>query len=268
MTACWVARTLLALSLALATVIAQGASPPVAEVAFAPPARAVLPLDAPFVDDDGHAIRLRDVIGSRPAVVVPAYYGCSNLCGIVLRGVAASLRASKLQAARDVDVVAVSIDPLDTPATALAKKHDVVGSEHTGWHFLTGTPSSIARFADALGYHYSYDTTERQYAHAAGMVVVAPGGHIVRTLYGASFAPAELRDALHAARTVTPDESATRGEVGTWLLCFHYDPQTGRYSFVAMNAVRVVALAALLCLVGYMVHARRGGTVTRKRTLS
>jgi hypothetical protein len=39
----------------------------------------------------------------------------------------------------------------------------------------------------------------------------------------------------------------------TWLLCFHYDPKTGRYSFVAMNAVRAAGLLALIALAGYAI---------------
>ena len=250
-----------ALLIAAAAVLSAAASP-ADRVAFAPRERALLPSDARFVDEYGHALRLRDLLASRPAIVVPAYYGCSNLCGIVLHGVAASLSASGLRAGRDLDVVAVSIAPLEQPADALASKRSIAGAGD-GWHFLTGEASAVARFADALGYRYFYDQAERQYAHAAGIAIVAPGGRIVRVLYGVTFARADLLDALDAARdAAAPPSAATAAAARTWLLCFHYDPHTGRYSFAAISAVRAAALAALLAFIAYVVYT---GTRGRRR---
>jgi len=251
-----------ALLIAATTVLTAAAAPPPADrVAFAPRDGAALPVDARFVDEYGRALRLGDLVTSRPAIVVPAYYGCSNLCGIVLHGVAASLSASGLEAGRDLEVVAVSIAPLEQPADAFARKKTIAGAGD-GWHFLTGGKAAAARFADALGYRYFYDEAERQYAHAAGIAIVAPGGRIVRVLYGVSFPRAELVAALAAARdAAAPPFVAAGAEARTWLLCFHYDPHTGRYSFAALNAVRAVALAAALGLAGYVGYAGR-----RRRT--
>ncbi len=190
-------------------------------------------MDAHFVDEHKDAVRLGDLVASHPAIVVPAYFECSNLCGVVLRGVAASLAAAGLRPGRDVEVVAVSIAPLETPADALAKKKTIAGA-NDGWHFLTGDDADIGRFTDALGYRYAYVPGERQYAHASGIAIVSPGGRIARVLYGATFAPAELRDALASARGAAPPLAAPlEAEPRTWLMCFHYDPRTGRYSFVA-----------------------------------
>lgn len=244
------------------------ALPPVDQVGFAPAPGAVLPMNARFNDEHGRSVRLSDVVHDRAAIVVPAYYGCSNLCTIVLRGVAASLRASALRAGHDVDVVAVSIAPLETPALALAKKREVLGDDmrdaRNGWHFLTGNDAAIGRVTRALGYRYTYVAAEKQYAHASGIAIVAPDGRIARVLYGVAFPPAELRDALAAARSATAsnavavvDATASEGAVSKWLLCFHYDPKTGRYSFAAMNSVRAAGLLALAALVGYAVTAWR-----------
>lgn len=250
--------------------------PPVDQVGFAPAPGAVLPMSARFNDEHGRSVRLADVVHDRAAIVVPAYYGCSNLCTIVLRGVAASLRASALRAGHDVDVVAVSIAPLETPALALAKKRDVLGSgmrdATEGWHFLTGNDVAIGRVTRALGYRYTYVAAEKQYAHASGIAIVAPDGRIARVLYGVSFPPTELRSALASASSATAsdaaaviDATASEGGVSKWLLCFHYDPKTGRYSFAAMNSVRVAGLLALAALVGYAATAWRRERRTPRR---
>jgi len=231
-------------------------APPVERVAFAPPPGARLPLDARFVDEQGRSVRLGQLFESRPAIVVPAYYGCSNLCGVVLRGVAAGIAASGLRAGEDVDVVAVSIDPADTPVSALARKRALAPDADAAWHFLTAQAGDIDRFARALDYRYVYDPAERQFAHPAGIAIVAPGGRIARVLYGVAFPPADLRSAIAASRDDAADASDP-ALARTWLLCFHYDPRTGRYSFAAMNAVRAAGLLSLFGLGGYVAIARR-----------
>jgi protein SCO1/2 len=250
-----------ALLFALITIISSSAVatlPPVDRVGFAPRNGTLLPLDSRFVDENGRASALGEYFGTRPVIVVLGYYGCSNLCGLLLNGLAASLDAAGLRTGRDLDVVVASIAPLDTPDIALRRKRSVLGAapspgEVASWHFLTGDERSIDRLTAALGYRYAYDEAERQYAHAAGIVLVSAHGHISHALYGVSFPARALRDAVRAAassdvpdlveQTPSDDASAVK-----WLLCFHYDPHTGRYSFAAMNAARLAALGALVAL--------------------
>lgn len=248
----------LALSLRLAPAGAV-ALPPIDEIGFEPPPGATLPADARFLDEYGRRVRLGDYLGSHPALVVPAYYDCSKLCGVVLSGLAASLDIARLAAGRDVEIVVVSISPLDAPPGALTKKRDVLGKASgsaDGWHFLTGDEAAIGAVTGALGYRYRYEAGEKQYAHATGVAVVSPGGRVASVLYGVAFDRDALRRAIAAADAPQP-ALASASSVGTWLLCLHYDPLTGRYSFAAMSAVRAGALLTLLALAGYIVRTRR-----------
>jgi protein SCO1/2 len=238
------------LAWALFAAVAHAQAPPVDRVAFAPRAGTLLPRDARFVDERGHGVELGDYLDARAAIVVPAYFACSNLCGVVARGVVASLAASGLAAGRDVEVIVVSIDPSEQSADALAKKREVVGPETPGWHFLVGDASSVARFADALGYRYVYDEHERQYGHAAGIVITSIGGRVKDVMYGVAYPPDALRASVRGAA------SHAQSTTTEWMLCFHYDPATGRYSFAVMSAVRLVAVAALLALAVFMLRKR------------
>ena len=76
-----------------------------------------LPLDASVQRRDGRAVRLGDYFGKRPVVLALVYYNCPMLCTQVLNGLVSALRVVSLDAGRDFDVVAVSFDPRDTPAT-------------------------------------------------------------------------------------------------------------------------------------------------------
>jgi protein SCO1/2 len=239
----------LALACFLLAAAAHAQSPPVDRVAFSPPGGAALPRDAAFADEHGRRVLLGDYLDERPVIVVPAYFGCSNLCGLVARGLAFSLAASRLVAGRDVEVIVVSIDSRETSADALARKQEIVGPSAEGWHFLVGGESSVAALTRALGYRYVYDEHDRQYAHAAGIVLAAPDGTIRDTMYGVAYAPEALRAGVRGA---APPPVTT-----AWLLCFHYDPTSGRYTLAAMNAARLAAGAALIALAAFIVRSRQ-----------
>ena len=51
-----------------------------------------LPLDTPFRDETGRAVRLGDYFGRRPVVLVFAYYDCPMLCTQVINGLSSALK--------------------------------------------------------------------------------------------------------------------------------------------------------------------------------
>jgi len=213
-----------------------------------------LPTGVVLRDEQGDAITLGEALGERAAVVVLGYYGCSNLCSLVLQGVRGGLDAAGLHAGRDVDVVVISIAAQETPAMARAKRRDVLGNalaprEAAGWHFLTAGQRSIDAVTHALGYRYAWDDAAAQFAHPAGITIVDAQGRIHATLPGVSYAPADLRAQLSSAAS-----AGARTHV-PWLLCFALDPQTGRHTPAVLLAVRLVALAALCALLGYVALA-------------
>jgi protein SCO1/2 len=199
-----------------------------------------LPLDVTFHDETGRNVRLGDFFHDRPVVLALAYYDCPMLCTQVLNGMTGSLKTLSLDAGRDFDVVVVSIDPRDSYQMAAAKKDTYLRSygraqSSSGWHFLTGAETSIHPLADALGFHYAYDPDLQQYAHGAAIYVITPKGVVSRYLLGIDFAPRDLRLAL---------VEASNNRLGSvvdqvLLLCYHYDPSTGRYSAAILNSIRV-----------------------------
>jgi protein SCO1 len=249
-------RWAFALLAAVASGIASAATPPVDRVGFDPGIRTRLPLEAAFLDEDGRSVRLGDYFHGQPVIVVPGYYGCSNLCSVVLHGLAAALAMARLDASRDVEVVVVSIDPLDTPSLARTRKRTVLDRDPyaSGWHFLTGREGSIDAVMHTLGYRYAYDESAQQYAHAAGLAIATPEGTMARALYGVAFDPSELAAAVRDATVDKPGDASTAAR---WLLCFRDDPHTGRYGPVAMNAVRAAALCTLVVLGLFLVWLRK-----------
>jgi protein SCO1 len=219
-----------------------------------------LPLDALFLDEAGRPVRLGQYFGTRPVVLVLAYYNCPMLCTQVFGGLVSSLRVLSFDAGKDFDVVAVSFDPRDRPADAAAKKAPYVASygrpgAASGWHFLTGSTASIERLTGAVGFRYKYDDSLGQFAHASAITVATPGGRLSRYFYGIEYAPRDLRLAL---------VEASAGSIGTpvdqiLLYCFHYDPASGKYGAAIVNIVRLAGIATVLALAGSL------GMLSRRR---
>jgi len=61
-----------------------------------------LSLGLPFVDESGKAVRLDQYFHNKPVVIVPGYYGCPMLCGLVTNGLVEALQDIKATPGRDV----------------------------------------------------------------------------------------------------------------------------------------------------------------------
>lgn len=247
---------LLALLLATSALAENSATPPrlPGKVDIEQHLNAQLPLDTMFRDETGRVVRLREYAdGSKPILLVFMYYRCPMLCSMVMEGVTSTLTALKFDAGKEFDVVTISIDPRDTPRDAAAKKEKYVKrygrfEAARGWHFLTGPESAIRKITDAVGFHYAYDPQADQFAHGAALMVLTPGGRVSRYLYGFEYQPRDVRLAL---------VEASANKIGTatdaiLLLCYHYDPVTGKYSRGAMTFVRAGGLATVAGLAGFI----------------
>jgi protein SCO1/2 len=231
------------------------------QVGFDQELGARLPLAAHFRDESGRELPLGDYFGRRPVILAPVYYGCPLLCGQVLAGLTRSLKPLSLEAGRDFDVIAFSIDPDEGPAMALPRKtaylerYDRPRTE-SGWHFLTGKQASIEALAEKIGFRYTYNQETKLFTHAAGIVVVTPEGVVSRYFFGIDYPPKELQLELERARA---------GRLGSpigklLLLCYDYDAATGKYTLSILRLLRVLGTATAVSLAGFLfVMIRREG---------
>ena len=208
-----------------------------------------IPLDLPFVDEDGKDVTLGKYFGVRPVVLALVYYECPMLCTQVLNGVYSSMEALPFTTGKEFDLVVVSFDPADTPELARKKKaayferYRRPGSD-AGMHYLTGRQESITALTQAVGFKYVYDESIKQFAHPAAITVLSKGGQISQYIYGIEFAPRDLRLSLI---------DAGDGKVGTavdqiMLYCYHYDPTTGKYGVAIMALVRAGGILTVAIL--------------------
>jgi protein SCO1/2 len=227
---------------------------------------AQVPLDLMFRDETGKAVRLGDYFGGKPVILSLAYYECPMLCTLVLNGLASALKVLSFDIGKQFNVVTVSFNPTETPALAAAKKETYLkaygrAGAADGWHFLTGEAAAIERLTEAVGFHYQYDPERKQYAHAAGIMILTPQGKIARYFYGVEFPPRDLRLGL-----VEAADNRIGSPVDQLLLfCFHYDPATGKYGAVVMNSVRVAGALTLLAIATFWIIMWRRDAARHRR---
>jgi protein SCO1/2 len=236
---------------------------PIQAVGFDQNLGAQVPLDLAFRDEAGQPVRLGDFLGSKPVILLFAYYECPMLCTLVLNDLTETLQAMNFDVGDQFAVVTVSMDPRETPALAIAKKAAYLRAygrpgAAEGWHFLTGDEPEIKSLAETVGFRYAYDARLDQYAHPTGIMILTPQGQISRYFFGLDYPANDVRLGLI---------EASERKIGSpvdqfFLLCYAYDPATGRYSLAITKALRLAGAATALGLGGFVL-----GMLLRERRL-
>ena len=237
---------------------AQSALPPVLrQVGFDQRLNAQVPLDLTFNDEAGQSVQLGDYFGSKPVILVLAYFRCPMLCTQVLeRSGAGACSTCPFDVGKEFNVVTVSFDPRETPEMAAAKKKTYLerygrpGAE-AGWHFLTGergvdpAPDRGRRLSLHLR-RQERPVRPRQRHHDPD----AAAGRSRATSTTSAIRPATCGWAWWRRR---------HNRIGSpvdqvLLFCFHYDPAEGKYGAIVMNFVR---LGGVLTVLGHRDVSRR-----------
>ena len=224
-------------------------------------------LQTPFKDDRGRDITLGDVIHDRPVILLPIFYQCPGVCTNELDELTRSLRGFKKDnVGKSFDVVVLSIDHSETPNLAAKKKEmyvefyekytefaghkmdEVKGRQNTkdGWHFLTGTESSIKKLTDEIGFRFHRDPVNGNIVHPAALVVLTPHGKISRYFLTTEY-PQQIL--LASVQQAGLELVGVRDDRPFYLACVHVDPLTGQRSLNILNVVKTAGLLTLAVLV-------------------
>ena len=230
-----------------------------AALAFQPHPGARLPLNTTLVDETGQSVSLGTFFNKAPVILVLDYLRCTSLCGVTLRNlVAGTLDKLPFEPGRDYQLVAISIDPRDTPADAVTARAkyaallDHAGAER-GLHFLTAPEAAVREIAKAVGFPYRYDSLLDAYIHPAGFVIASPDGLISRYVEGLSMAPRDLVSALAGAEQDKSQDLLTR----LILLCHVQGAPLGRFTVPVLAAFAAANLAAGFVLIAHFAAIRR-----------
>ena len=219
-----------------------------------------IPADLYFRDDAGKRIDLKKAI-DKPTIIAPVYLSCMHACPMLLNGLADVLgKMELLKPGKDFQVMALSFDDKDTPAIAADKKRNYLKAigkpfPRDAWSFLTGDEASIRKFTDSIGFKFQRDAGG-MFSHPITLVVLAPGGKIVRYLEGFTFLPLEVTMAVN---------EAAQGRIGTTrqvlMYCFSYDPLKKSYVF---NILKVTGTVMVLFVGSFLVYLLKTSKKYRK----
>jgi protein SCO1/2 len=228
-----------------------------------------VPLDLAFKDETGREVRLADYFRDRPVILNLAYFRCPMLCDQVMNGLVQAMLDLPLEPGKDFRILTVSFDPRETPEMAAAKRQTYLqrygrpGAEE-GWHFLTGQEEAIKRLTAAVGFRYTYDPKNDQFAHASGIVVLTPAGKVSRYFYDIRYSPRDLRLGLVEASANRIGSAVDQ----VLLFCFHYDPREGKYGPAVLTFVRaggVLTIIGVGVFVAVLVRGPAAKATSRER---
>jgi protein SCO1/2 len=240
--------------------LAHEAKPGKADIALEEKLGVVIPADIVLKDENGKPVNLRDLI-DRPTIIAPVYLHCAHVCSRLLTGLAGALgKVDLLQPGKDYRVVALSFDEKEGPEVAREKKPNylaAIGKPYPAdaWPFLTGDNANIRKFTDAVGFKFQRDGED--FSHPVTLIVLAPGGKVVRYLEGVTFLPFQV--------TMSVNEAAA-GTVGTptgrvLAYCYSYDPQQKSYVF---NILKVVGTVMIVTLLSFFIYLMVTGKKERR----
>jgi protein SCO1/2 len=211
-------------------------------------------MHVPLREADGGIVQLADLTAGRPLILVLGYFRCPNLCGVVRASLLRALAASGLAAGRDYALIAMSIDPAESAADAAdARLHDLAAFSLPGKssfvHYVTASPQAIRDVASAAGFRDQPSPgAQREWIHPAGVVFATPEGTLSSYLLGVGYHPEAVRLAVERARAHVLAAAAAP----LLLLCFHFDPTTGRYSLEVLKLLRFGAILTVLVIGGVL----------------
>lgn len=209
-----------------------------------------------LADSAGHPQSLAALAQGQPLVLLLSWFDCPSLCPMLIDRLAEAVAALPPDF-QDFAVAVVSIAPDEGAREArgvrqrLAARSDV---SLANWFFLHGDKPAIDRLADSIGFRYAYDPKRDQYAHPAGLVIVAPGGRISHYLLGIQPQAPDLKLALL---------DASEGKLGSavdqlLLRCYRFNSDTGQYNLAVMRVLRVVGVVFVIVLaIGLLLLQRR-----------
>jgi protein SCO1/2 len=251
----WIALSLL---LALAPAMELGraagaAQPDAAQLAWTQHPGAQVPMQSVLRDASGRAVRLAQMVSGTPAILDLGYYRCPSLCGTVRADLLGALRQSGLRPDQYALLV-VSIDPAEAPPEAArAQAADLASlgmAAAPAWHYLTGDAAPVIR---AVGYHDLYRADLRQFLHPVGLVVLTPQGIVSSYLLGVGYTGGDLRAAVLRAQ----GGLVARAALPILLVCFHFDPLTGRYTLAVVKLLQLAGAITVLTLGGLVLLLHR-----------
>lgn len=211
-------------------------------------------LNLKLIDSTGISRSIGDlIVNEKPLILIPAYYKCPRLCGLLLGGVAQLVKDLELELGDDYRIATFSFNPTEGAEYAAEKKahYTAVLAESAksseGWEFFVGEASQSKALISQLGFGIMEEGNE--YAHSAAIFIIDKSGRISQFFTDIDFPAADVRLAL---------VDASQGKIGSILdravlFCFQFDPEKGQYTWAVSRLMQLLGALSILFLGGIIV---------------
>lgn len=239
-----------------------------------------VPLDAELTTIEGETVRLGDFFDSedapdrgKPTILLMVYYDCPVACPAMLGNLNKAFNGiDDWTIGDEYNVLSISFDPTNTQEQAqqyamlyrsgyFQNQNDPETVEQ-GYRFFRASGDTSRAIADAVGFGYRYLPDVDEYAHATGVVVLAPDGTVSRYFYGFDYPARQVKLAML---------DAADGRIGAsfgdrvLLFCFTYDPNSNSYSLAAFRVMRAGAVITILLVLGLLVTLKVSERIAKSR---
>jgi len=224
-----------------------------------------LPPGLQFYDIDSNLIDFNSLI-DKPTVLVFVYFTCPGICSPLLDGVAEVINRADIELGKEYQVLTVSFNSSETPTLARKKRLNYVKQiekdiNTDSWKWFTGDSTNIAKLTDAVGFKFKREN--KDFIHAATLVVVSPDAKITRYLYGVTFNQFDLKMAIIEASH--GDSSPTISKVLDY--CFSYDADGKKYVFDVTKLAAIVVIFFALSLFIILVFKKKKNSAEKSNLL-
>ncbi len=214
-----------------------------------------LDLSIEIQDSSGSMSSLGSLLSDhRPLIIVPSYYRCPRLCGLVLGGVAQLVKDLDLKLGTDYRIATYSFNPVETLEEAASKKEHYAkilseeGKSIDGWNFFLADQKASGNLNKLLGFGVVPDGQD--FAHSAAIFIISPDGRISQYFSNIDFSAGDARLALI---------EASQGKIGNlmdqvMLFCFEFNATKGQYTWAVFRLLNVVGVLCIIIVGGIIVY--------------
>lgn len=207
-----------------------------------------VPSDIMLTDQNGKLVNLKQLI-NKPTVLCFVYYRCPGICSPLMNGLAEVMAETNMNLGKDYQAITISFDSRENYELGAKKRNTYLkklkGLDGSGWTFLTGDSSNIARVTKALGFGFKFQNNE--FLHEGALIMLSPEGKITRYMKGISFVPFEFKLAIY---------EASKGKSAPTIIkvlsyCYSYDRKSEHYS---LDVTRITATMTIIFAVSLLLY--------------
>ena len=205
--------------------------------------------DFEVVNSNGLTVKLSKVADGKPLMLVPVYYECPSICGVMVQEVLGYVNKSRFVAGKDFSLAFFSFDEKENYELAAEKREAFlaeVEKQGIAVEFLTASQEVISGLMGQLG--FKFVRRGKDFDHPPALYVLS------KDLQVSSVFKTVLLDVESLDLALV---NASEGGLGNFfdkvfLVCSSFDPQKGKYTLSVLKVVRLVGLITVVLLGGLL----------------